>query len=68
MADKNANDADLPQRDAGGNGNASGRFITGRSFTGASSASDQHEQAVGHPGESQRHRAKERRERPAKKS
>lgn len=74
MADK-TNDADLPQRDAGGRRHASGPLITGRSFAGTSRASDQREQTADHRGESQRHklddggsRSDERSERPADES
>ena len=74
MAD-HTNDADLPQRDAGGRRHASGPLITGRSFAGAKFASDEREQTADHRGESQRHRgddggtrADEQRERAADES
>ena len=71
MAD-NTNDADLPQRDAGGRRHASGPLITGRSLAGARFASDEREQTADHRGESQGQRlddggarADEQGERPA---
>ena len=74
MAD-HMNDADLPQRDAGGRRHGSGPLITGRSFAGAKFASDRRERTAGHRGESQRDklddggaRADERSERPADES
>ena len=74
MAD-NTNDADLPQRDAGGRRHASGPLITGRDFAGTSRASDVREQTADHRGESQRHklddggsRSDVRSERPADES
>jgi hypothetical protein len=54
---RHENDADLPQRDAGGRRRASGPLISGRSFAGAKIASDERrEQTADHRGESQRHR------------
>ena len=50
------NDADLPQRDAGGRRHGSGPLITGRSFAGAKFASDEREQTADHRGENQRTR------------
>jgi hypothetical protein len=74
MADT-TNDADLPQRDAGGRRHASGPLITGRSFAGTSRASDEREQTADHRGENQRprvddggSRGDEQRERPADES
>lgn len=72
----NNDDADLPQRDAGGRRRASGPKITGRSFAGAKIASDERrEQTADHRGGSQSHRlddggarADENRTRPADES
>lgn len=76
MADKSYDDADLPQRDAGGRRHASGPKITGRSFAGSKFASDERrEQTADHRGASQAHRlddggarADENRGRPADES
>ena len=55
-ADRDRNDADLPQRDAGGRRHASGPQINGRSFAGNKFASDEREQTADHRGENQRGR------------
>src|SRR3954471_24654013 len=75
MAERTNDEADLPQRDAGGRRHGSGPLITGRSFAGTSRASDQREQTADHRGENQHYRlddggsrVNENEERPADES